>query len=217
MWLALMAAAPHEGRGLQSGQLLSSSVFPAHCLHAFQPCHEKKTSGASGIVHFTFGPGSWSVFTRHLSRMFCGVVLHPPDISCLLCLLCSTLMALLPACVSQYCLCETIPHVCHCPFGDIGVLMVTCFTKCSMGCGWFCCYKMCNPECSQLGWFGALISGSKVSKYGFYATRLLPSAVGPCSGDSTGQSEKIHVLLHKCSTAHEREGCLLTCDLAPAQ
>jgi len=143
----------HEGTGLQSGQLLSSSFFPAHCycLHAFQPCHKEKISGASGIVHFTFGPGSCSGFTRHLSRLFCSVVLDPADISCLLCLLCFGLMALLLARISQYCLCAAIPRICRCPFGAIYVLMLKCLAKHIKGWGWFCCYKMCNPH-SAASW-----------------------------------------------------------------
>ena len=69
----------------------------------------------------------------------------------LLCVLCSTSVALLLARVSQYCLCAPIPHVCRCPFGNIYALMLSCLTKRIIGCGWFCCYKMRNLH-SAAGW-----------------------------------------------------------------
>lgn len=39
-----------------------------------------------------------------------------------------------------------MPPICHCPFGDIYVLQLCCPTECIAGCGWFCCYKICNPH-----------------------------------------------------------------------
>lgn len=44
-----------------------------------------------------------------------------------------------------------MPHICHCPFGDIYVLQLCCAPECITSCGWFCCYKTCNPH-SVAGW-----------------------------------------------------------------
>lgn len=68
---------------------------------------------------------------------------------------CSAFCALpwCPHCLhaSPYCPCATIPHICHCLFGDIYILMLICLTKCIPGCGCFCCYKMCDPH-SAASW-----------------------------------------------------------------
>lgn len=45
-----------------------------------------------------------------------------------------------------------MPHICHCPFGDIYVLELCCPTECIASCGWFCCCKTCNPHSE--GWAG---------------------------------------------------------------
>lgn len=86
-------------------------------------------------------PGTFPASARHLSCFFCRVVLDPPA---------SALEALL-ACVSQYSRYGPMPHICHCPFGDIYILQFCCPTECNSSCGWFCCYKTCNPH-SEAGW-----------------------------------------------------------------
>lgn len=83
-----------------------------------------------------FEPEKCSAFARHLSCFFRRVVLDPSA---------SALEALL-TCVSQYSLYIPMPHICHCPFGDIYVLQLCCPTECISSCVWFCCYKTCNPH-----------------------------------------------------------------------
>lgn len=132
---AMRERGPKVGSFVHHFSLLIISVCILFILLTKRKKRGQTTSGPD-IIHLIFEPGKCSAFARCISCFFCRVVLDP---------LTSALEALL-ACVSLYSLCVPMPHICHCPFSDIYVLQLCCPTECIASCGWFCCYKTCNPH-----------------------------------------------------------------------